>query len=51
MAWLIGISAALFVLFVTGLCLSMRRRKCVCEFGFTPNPHDGDCAVCRGYEP
>lgn len=25
-------------------------RKCECKYGFTPNPHDGRCAVCRGWE-
>jgi len=25
-------------------------RMCDCESGFTPNPHDGRCAVCRGWE-
>lgn len=50
----VGIVLAVFVVVLAVVWIiagSSKTRFCECPYGFTPNPHDGDCAVCRGKEP
>lgn len=54
--WVIGVMALLFLAAVIYIWFFRKdrfteyARMCECEYGFTPNPHDGRCAVCRGWE-
>jgi hypothetical protein len=42
--------AVIYILFIRKDRFTEYSRMCECEYGFTPNPHDGRCAVCRGWE-